>query len=56
MVALMLQRCVRLSSVCSSSTIIIIINDIYMAQVRKSQCNCEMVPQMRWISYVMLNR
>ena len=32
--------------------IIIIINDIYIAQVRKSQRNCEMVPQMRWISYV----
>jgi len=27
--------------------IIIIIKDIYIAQVRESQCNYEMVPQMR---------
>jgi len=28
--------------------IVIIINDIYIAQVRKSPRNCEMGPQMCW--------
>jgi len=35
---------------------LIIINEIYIAQVRKSQRNCETVPQMRRISYAMSNR
>jgi len=33
------------------SFIIIIINDIYIPLVRKSQLNCAMVPQMHWITY-----
>jgi len=39
--------------------IIIIINYIYIAQVRKfasSQRNCETVLKMHWISYVVSNR
>jgi len=38
------------------SIIIIMINDIHITQFRKSQRNCKMVPQMRWINYMMSNR
>jgi len=36
--------------------IVVVVSDIYIAQVRKSLCSSGMVSQMRWISYVTSNR
>ena len=41
------MSCIGLLNKKSIIIIIIIINEIYIVQVRKSQCNKEMVPQMR---------